>query len=229
MNIYKLSGKTWKDQYKHDNKTLYHISSKRLTNLFPKSKFWGHIGLFMSVSYKSIISDWSGFVKNKKTEKHPLIIDFNKVNKELFKLEDEIQKIDSESDNFVELNLKLEELNNRRDEISESLRKDSFTDNNKAYKEIYIHKISCPKIIYEKAVKLYNDAYNNRYMDGEIGFWAWGSQVFIIEEWLPQLKIISIEKLDSGSLMQKYKEINRRPYDINSMSDPEWNPKVKRE
>jgi len=91
-NIEKISGKTWKDQKKHKQVILYHVSPNRIGHLMPRSTFVGHSGLFMSPSYDSIILDWAFYVIGKKKNKHPLEINVNEISQKVRKLEDQIEK-----------------------------------------------------------------------------------------------------------------------------------------
>lgn len=233
MRIYRVSGKTWKDQKEYDNVILYHVSHEHLYNLAPRSKFWGYKGLFMSPSYKSTIRDWAYYVMGKKSVNHPLKIQWGKLNDEMTQVEDEIERLErlkssdahnndqkELKDNIEKLHERLEKINNTRDKISDSMQEDSHQEATRGYKTLYIHKIYCPKSIYKQATELFHNAYAKGYMEGSLGFWGWGEQIFIIDKWLPHLEIISVEKKTIVDLLDAYSEMGRTPFDRASIGDP---------
>ena len=75
------------------------------------------------------------------------------------------------------------------------------------YQTIYIHKISCPKEIFDECVRLFRETEASGYRADNILFWGWGFQTFIPEEYLKQLEIISVEKLDESLFQQKYRDL----------------------
>jgi hypothetical protein len=206
MKIYKLSAKTWKDKRDAKNITLYHISPNHLTALMPRSKLLktGRIGIFLSPSYKSIITDWAAYVKGKKHKQHPLEFNRNKLQKQIQMLEQQPKTVDTET--------KILELEDKIAKINQTTRdNDKYDKSVEGYKTLYIHAITCPKSIYEEAKHRMNKAFEEDSVKS-FGFWNWGEQIFIDAEFLPQLQIITVEKIDLSSLYDSYRDFSRDRY-----------------
>jgi len=211
MNWYKKAKKSGKTK-RHDksNVALYHISPNKLTRLSPRSTFYNIAGAFVSPSYKSIINDWMWYVKNKKHEKHKLNPQWQELHCKLIVLEKKQRDNPSE---FTERDQKeLESIDERIDKLSDTMDGKEYQKSIEGYKTIYIHKISCPRDVYKKALDFFDKAYESGYKQDQFGFWGWGKQVFIPQEDLPQCKIIGVEELNDSQMHEKYQDLSIRRY-----------------
>lgn len=208
MNWYKKaklekhSGKTHRDD--KSNVILWHVSPKRLSSLRPLSKFRNSTGLFFSPSYRSIINDWSSYVMGKKHDP--------KIKEQWNKAWDIIKQITDNNTKTAknpEDQPKLDEANRMLDKIRPTIQSEEFEEANKGYQTIYIHKIACPREVYNEAMTRFTSAYKSGYQKDNFGFWGWGEQIFIDSDLLPSLKIISVEELTNKDFTKKYKELNR--------------------
>lgn len=172
-------------------KTLWHISPDRLSALMPRSSFWGISGVFLSGSYKSIMHDWWGYIQDKKGKGHMLF-------QQLRSLRVEIDKMEAENPEDPRLN----ELEDKRNEIADKVYSEDFQRANQGYSKLFLHKISCPKEVYDEAVELYQKAHDAGYKEGkEFEFWLWGDQTFIPAKDLSKLEIVSVTEMDAGELI----------------------------
>ena len=202
QEINRLSGKTYRDD--KNIMTLYHVSPNNLTALRPLSKFEKYTGLFMSPSYKSLIRDWAGYVMGKK---HNTDLDIKR--KEILRETDRIEGIDGQykKAHNPEEQAKLDELYRELDKIDESMSSEGYRAATKGYGRVYVHKILCPKEIYEDCVRIFNEVYDSGYMSGAFGFWAWGAQIFVPAEYLKYLKIISVRSMTRDDFYKEYKSL----------------------
>lgn len=201
---YRYSGKTYRDT--HNTKMLYHVSPENLSVLKPLSKFSSYTGLFMSPSYRSIIQDWAMYVKDKKHYTHLDEIHDKIIN--------EIHKIEYVSGSYKQAKdpseqLRLDNLWNELDGINKSMGSDKYRDATEGYKTLYIHKIICPMETYRECININHEVFESGYQKENLGFWCWGSQVFIPAEYLSKLEIVSIEALNTGELIDKYQNFIR--------------------
>lgn len=79
---------------------------------------------------------------------------------------------------------------------------EDFERNNPPYKVLYLHKVSCPREVFEESKQLFMDAYEAGYKKDVFGFWNWGDQVFIPEKDLSKLNILSVQEKDVGDLIE---------------------------
>jgi len=207
MKIYKIAGKTWRD--KKDHVILYHASPKRLSRIGPMSSFRGHAGAFFSPSYKSIIRDWAPWVLRKKENIHPLISRWREIQDRTFELEDIARKT-------PEQEKELEDLYDKMEKTEDSFNK--VLEEQKSYSKVFIHKVSCPREIF----KAYDERMRKQRKEEtglkNLGFWAWGEQVFIGAEHLPKLKIIKVEEWDRPKTLQQEQDVWLQRY----KSQPSW-------
>lgn len=207
----KTSGKTWKDQKNYEQVILYHASPNRIAHLTPRSNFAGYKGLFMSPSYKSTIQDWAFYIIGRKKDKHTLMTRWYEVCDEIAKLESQIEEIEKKNTSsglLLTLKLQLQKLKDKRSDIGKSMSKDSFSDSNRGYGTLYIHKIACPKYVYRQAVGLFDAVHRQGYKKDQWGFWGWGKQVFIPDKWLSNLEILGVEDLNIKNVIDKYNRMD---------------------
>ena len=204
MRIYKISGKTRRDR--HSSVILYHVSPNRLSRISGLSKISGISGAYLSPSYKSIINDWMPYVKRKKHRNHQLEKDWHNT-------WDKIHELNYKEDRTDQENLELERLNNKIEKMRESFNRKKFQkDLEGGYRRLYIHKVECPKDVFYKSKELFNSIYESGYNKDNWGFWSWGDQIFIPEEYLPDLKILNVEELNESDYHNKYKEFSLNRY-----------------
>jgi hypothetical protein len=215
MKIYRISNrdKTWKDK---KNITLYHISPDNFTRFSPKSSFRGlYRGVYFSPSYRSLIRDWSYFVRDKKTEHHTLHQLKNEFSREKDKLTAKVRNnIATEEEKRL-----LAELDNKIEKIYESLGKKAFQENQTGYKTLYLYTTILPSEAYKEVQDIFNAVYKEeeeeaakKGIETNFAFWAWGEQVFVPDYLLNQIKIVSVKKIDaSKDLAQERNQVERKP------------------
>ena len=207
MNWYKISKLSGKTK-RHDKSaiTLYHVSPNRLSQISGRSNFYNMAGAYLSQSYKSIINDWMFYVRDKKHENHELENQRQSLVKELYDLGDK--------ERTPEEDKKMKCIQEKYDKISDATDRDEYIKSVEGYKTIYIHKVACPRPIYEIAEKLYNEAKQSEWgsKKSDFGFWAWGEQIFIPERYLPELKIIGVEELNVSQMLNRFKDLSSRRY-----------------
>jgi len=192
MKIYRISGKTWRD--KKDHVILYHASPNRLSQIGPMSSFRGQAGAFLSPSYKSISMDWAPYVSSKKENTHPLI-------KKWHQIWDNIREFEKISSKTPQQEAELQNLHNQIDKIEDSFNK--VSNEQKGYSKIFIHKVTCPKEVFDQYQKRIKRQQQEGLKNGNFAFWAWGEQIFIDKADLSKLKIIKVEEWDASKLRQK--------------------------
>ena len=221
MKMYRLAAHTYRDKIKANSVVLYHASPDKLSQLMPRSKFLksGKTGLFLSPSYKSVISDWASYVMGKKHNQHPLTLKRQQLTIEKNQLEELPQT--------NEITAKIEKIDAMIDKINETTKSENkaYWDSVSGYKTIFIHTVRCPKDIYERARQFMNGEYEaDSENDAKLfGFWMWGSQVFIVEEDLPNLQIVDVKELSLSDFIKEYKDVSVNRY----LDEPSKN--VKRE
>lgn len=177
--------------------TLYHVSKDRITKFQPKSNFKGHMGCYFSPSYRSAITDWADVIKGRKQDNHPAQVRIDEIKRELDKTTDETAK----DALYDELQVRYKSL------LGEEEAGNNF------YKTLYVHKVSLPKATYKQCLEwFYSFQKREKEETGtfNIGFWAWGAQVFIPSEFLNQVQILSVTELSQGDFVDEYKNITRR-------------------
>ncbi len=89
-----------------------------------------------------------------------------------------------------------------RDWVPYILGKKNATD---SYKELFIHKVSVPEWVLKESYKRQKQVFDieDRQNAASFGFWAWGSQVFISEDLLEELSLISVDKMNRSDLMKQ--------------------------
>lgn len=217
IKIIRNSGKTYRD----DNlKIVYHISDKNLSHLSPISSLNGKSGLYVSESYRSIIEDWSSYVISKKHKNHPLLVKRKEILDTQYALEGIIDGLKKNNQEVPQkLQEKLDNIYEKRDNIN---RQYNESKDNPCYRTLYIHTIKLPQEIYYKAIQEFNDLFNKMDELGKVdlGFWAWGSQVFIQSEYLKYCKIVKVEKLNYSEWMDKIDRLQVGRDDLyNNMSN----------
>jgi hypothetical protein len=204
MKIYRISGKTRRDD--HSNIILYHVSPNRLSNISALSKISGISGAYFSPSYKSIINDWMPYVKSKKHKNHQLEKDWHAT-------WDKIHDLDYKKDKTDKDEIELKRLNEKIEKMRESFNSGQFQkDLDGGYRRLFIHKIECPKYVFNKSKELFNRIYESGYNQDNWGFWGWGAQIFIPEEYLSKLRILNVEELNEAGYHDKYKEFSMNRY-----------------
>lgn len=197
----KTSGKTERDVCR--DVILWHISPNHLSYLSDLSRFNGMTGMYLSSSYRSIINDWGDFVIGKKNRKHPFMDYWHDLSDKLDELESKEVKTPKDKSEITRLREKIDEKRNTLEKFNEF---------DIGYKNIYIHKISCPKYIFDKSVNIFNDAYDSGFEKNNFGFWAWGEQIFIPSKFLDKLSIISVNKLTYKDFRQESSNLLRERY-----------------
>jgi len=224
MKIYRTSGKTWRDQ--KGNVTLYHASPDRLSRIGPRSSFDGNAGAFFSPTYSSIAGDWAPWVLMKKDRAHPLKKQWKDLWDRIGDLEDIPAKTPKEEAELESLEAKIEKLT------------DSFNNmekQQKGYSQIYVHKVACPKAIFDKYQERIRQKQAEEMNDRNMGFWSWGDQVFIDQEDLSQLKVIKVEEWKKPKLFDEERNAwqsryrSKTGWDESELSDPskpvpQWKP-----
>ena len=204
----------WYKEAKHDSKTrrhdkgsipLWHVSPDRLSRLSPRSSFRGQPGLYLSPSYKSAIRDWAPYVKGKKNKSHQLDIQFRALLDEFYDIDSNKEMSPEEEQHFQELEAKIAKLRESRDSDEHQ------RNQTQGYKTLYVHKISCPRDVYKKSLAAFM-AVGEESDFADMGFWAWGEQVFILEQYLPSLKVIKIETLSEKEYYEKWNDSSPQRY-----------------
>lgn len=227
MKIYRIShrDKTWKDK---KNITLYHISPDNFTRFSPKSSFRGlYKGVYFSPSYRSLIRDWSYYVRDKKTERHTL----HQIQNELIKEKNKLTEKVRDNTATEEEKITLEQLDNKIDKLYESMGKKTFQENQVGYKTLYLYTVVCPMETYKEIQDIFNSVQKaeekraeEKGLEPNFAFWAWGEQVFVPDYLLDQIKIVSVKKIDaSKDLGQERTQVERKPRFI---TDSEENKKT---
>ena len=194
---YKYSGKTYRDN--RDYVQLYHASPEKINVLRPFSSFGQYKGMYMTNSLKSIYEDWGSYVLGKK---HHTLVEEKR--KEILTAIDKIEhgkeyKKAADPSQQQTLDNLWEELH----KINDVINRDSYRKGTEGYKTIYIHKILCPKNIYNKCLEIVNQVFDAGYMKDKIGFWMWGPQIFIPEQYLKNLEIISVNELSKDEFLDQ--------------------------
>jgi hypothetical protein len=192
MKIIKISGKTWRD--KKDTVILYHASPEKLSRILPRSSFKGVAGSYFSPSYSSIAKDWASWVARKKLGKHSLIKQWNNLWEKENKLEDIKEPSQEQVQELIDIRNKLEKLRPSYENL--------YKEHNKPYSFVYVHKVACPRDIFEKYNTRMQNQLQNEF-ESNVGFWLWGEQIFIDEKDLPRLKILKAEKWDKNEVYEK--------------------------
>ena len=185
--------------------SLWHVSPDRLSRLSPRSSFRGNPGLYLSPSYKSAIRDWAPYVKGKKHKSHQLDIQFKTLIDEYYDIDRSKEMTPEEEQYLQDLEAKIDKLRESRDSD------DHQRTMEQGYKTLYVHKISCPRDIYKKSVELFMEAEKESNFSNW-GFWAWGEQVFIPEQYLSALKVIKVETLTEKEYHNKYNDLSENRY-----------------
>ena len=216
MKIYKLrkcGGKTYRDMENAHGRTLYHVSSEKLSFLSGRSVFNGKSGLYFSQSYKSTIKDWAFYVQDKKSHNDPIDSRWNELFNKRYKLEAQLVASGMDKD---AINLELSDLDREINRLRGSRNKTQANDPNLGYKTLYIHSVFCPKEVYERNMSMMmglldqeiNDGLMEKNPNRAFGFWSWGEQVFIISEDLDQLKILNVKTFNVSDLLNEYANLN---------------------
>lgn len=225
MKIIKISNKTHRND---GSVTLWHISHESFSKLKPRSNMprlmndeLDKTGLFFSPSYNSLILDWAFYVAGKKNEKFTKIIDekIDAIDEELEEKYDikyqKTKELELENDLYKKEEVKRDinniqqDIENMEEKISDLAKKKNKIKSN-SYKEIYIYKIRCPRKIFTKYTKQFQQSMSQeKDMSRFFSFWAWGSQIFISQVDLDQLSIVSKKKLSEKELREEYARIQR--------------------
>ena len=199
---YKYSGKTYRDN--RDYVQLYHASPEKINILRPFSRFGQYKGMYMTNSLKSIYEDWGPYVLGKK---HNTLI-----KEKRSKILTEIKKIEHGKNYLMAKDPSqqsiLDNLHEELDKVNDVINRDSYQKGTEGYKTIYIHKILCPKNIYDECLKIMDKVFDDGYKKDSIGFWMWGPQIFIPEQYLKNMEIISVKKLDKNDFLQNLYDIS---------------------
>lgn len=222
MKIYHFGGykeKNWKDK---KNVTLYHISPENFSRFSPKSSFRGkYRGVYFSPSYRSLIRDWAYYVKGKKDDKHTL----HQLSREISQEQDRLRIKIKNNTITEEEKLRVNELEDQLDKIRESMGKETFREQEKGYKSLYLYTVVFPPEAYREAHDIFYSVMEaeEKNNSGEInyGFWYWGEQIFIPDYLLNQIKITNVKKLDSALLSQERVQVERKPFYITPTEENE--------
>lgn len=218
----------WWNRSKSDSRgmTAYHISPERLGRFRPKSTLKGVKGIYFSPTYKSLIEDWTPYVLSHKYKKHPLYKNKEKLIQISDQLELELEKASLAKDKEKILNIKdqLSKINSQIRELAQKIM-DRDSDALKPYKYLFLHKVFIPKEAYNASMEFWKNL-SKDFTFNNMGFWAWGEQFFVPADFLDDIQIISIKKLDSDQLAQAHSDLKPR-HEMRQFSDPDhpanWN------
>lgn len=92
----------------------------------------------------------------------------------------------------------------------------------KSYQSLYIHEFSVPQSVIEKSHELMREIFNeeNRLGTASFGFWGWGSQVFISEQFLGELRLEKVKDYSLNELQDMTTNIYRHKGNIKNHSNP---------
>jgi len=193
MNFLKISGRTRRDD---KSKTIiYHVSPNKMNRFQGRSSFFGISGLFFGPSYNSIAKDWAEYVISKKNNKHPLGKTHQEVLHEM--------RLYRHKELSEEETIKFNNLKDKLDRINETMDSDAYQRSIGNYSKVYVHKVSCPKRILNDSIALMNEAYNSGYKEDDFGFWGWGAQVFIPQDFLNQLEVVGVEEWNNSKVAEE--------------------------
>lgn len=213
--------KSYRDKRNYYNIMLYHVSSNKVGVPQPISRFHGQTGIYVTKSYKSLITDWMGYVQGKKNRQHPLSTERRKVTTRMNELDDIEKKMgalsEAERKEYDDLDKKLEKIN------ASTVDNKSHDLANFGYKTLYVHRISCPRSVYEEAKKRFMQSYDAGYRKGDFGFWMWGDQTFIPSDLLKHLQVIDVKSMNFTDFQDEYRSLLS-----NRHLTPSLKPKPKR-
>jgi len=191
--------KHWKDYSKRVLMSLWHCSPDKITSPSAKSVFKGINGIYFSPSYNGAVRDWANWVRDKKL----FLDDLSRRKDEVFKkqLEKEnkyfLEELESD-DEYIKIR---EELNR----INDILINEKYTKSHKPYDFIWISKFIFPRWAFDEINKWFHSfmEYDKDGLPKQIGFWAWGDQIFIPEKYFRYLKFVSTNKLTKKQILNK--------------------------
>ena len=205
--------KHWKDYGAKDygNKILnmWHISPEKIVYPAAKSSFEGVAGMYFSPTYKSLIFDWAMYVAGKRQTQDGIERTF----RSLFDMSDKIENEYESGKRQGDINSDQEyiKLNEKIDRLRETRERQEYQDAHRPYKFLYINKFIFP----EWAYKEINEWFFGNMEEDEvgigdktvkmpknIGFWAWGDQVFIPQNYFKYVKFISSKKMSLEEIVE---------------------------
>lgn len=192
-----LKKTSWRPKHPKDTKKIfiYHLSYRRLTHLIGRSSLGSKYvpvksGLYFSQSFRSLINDWLPYVAGKKRKNHDIEQRWHENNNRLDAIDPKWYN-KNRTVNDIEQEQKIQKLLQERQQISETTQRDSYQDNNKIYNMLFLTKVSCPESVLIDSHKFMQQVFEDQDKRGVAspGFWSWGQQVFISDEFFPQLTI----------------------------------------
>ena len=209
MKLYRLA--ILKDKHPRDSNqftTFYHISPNHLSMFSPRSNFFGHKGVYLSPSYRSLIRDWAHYVFSKKGREHPLRQRHKSILRQLDKLRSKPVKTPEDDAQLTMLHEQLDRVNN-------SMAKESFQKTDTGYNNLYIHYVSVPLRTMQIAQELYNQVWEAKQPKNDdslanFGFWGWGEQLFFPDYLLNDLRIYKVEKIRFSDFLNLYDQSSKK-------------------
>ena len=200
--------KHWKD-YGNNRKVLipmWHISPDKISMPSATSSFSGVSGLYFSPTFSSLIKDWAFYVFNKKTE------DDTSINrKKLFKLEDKIEDEYEKGIRQGNIENDPEYINimNKIDKMREIAEKPEYIKSRQPYKMLYINRFEFPKWASDEINEWFfgHMEEDKNGMPKNLGFWAWGDQIFVPQKYFKYLKHISSKPITMDEFHKLYGEM----------------------
>jgi len=213
----------WYNRSKKDTRDIivYHASPERISRFRGLSTLKGVKGLYFSPSYKSAIQDWANVVRSHKQRTHPLYQRRERILKELDEFDDKIIRTTNQQEKDF-LRQQRDQLSNQFDQVNEKWWRENESEHEKvypSYKYIFLHKVSVPKYVYDEAMNFWEEISKDFGMHN-IGFWAWGEQIFIPSEFLNKLKVINVKKMSSQEIYREYSNL-MPSHNIETYSDPD--------
>lgn len=127
--------------------------------------------------------------------------------KQIRELEEQMEKNPS-----PETQAKIDALNAKIDKMDETTKNnEDYWESVGGYKNIFVHRIECPVEIYEECRKRMKQAYEDDPVKS-FGFWGYGAQIFIDKEFLPQLKIFDVKKMNLSQFLNEYSSLVSKRY-----------------
>jgi hypothetical protein len=204
----KYSGKTKRDRGRRQNVNLWHVSPERLNVLTSRSNLGGKSGLFLSQSYRSTILDWASYVANKKHKDNPIVLKRRELSDKLYDFDALMDK----GELTEEQELERSKVEAEFEKVMRTLNSPEYQKSTPGYKTLNIHKVVCPKDVYEESMKQMDDLYESLGDKANMGFWGWGRQVFIPSDLLSECQIVSTETITEAQFLKKYRDLASKRY-----------------
>jgi hypothetical protein len=145
-----------------------------------------------------MIEDWCPVIFHRKGKKHPYLEFRNKACDRSLELEDLESRTPGQEKELERLNRILDD---NRDYEREH------------YSRVYLHRVLCPRNVYDAAAKHYQATHDEKNSDdsntSQWAFWYWGEQVFFTDSFLPSLTISRITEMNFAEYKVEYKQMQR--------------------